>query len=161
MLETGMYKDAEIISMFKNLDRGGRMAGAVFRHPGIGSYSLQKVFFQIAEEAQGETVYVPRIDQEVGYSVIKEASDNLDQGIRKSSRLLSFGPMVGLAGDFDFDILAVVAARPDMEKAFAEELGGRELNRGFSGDSAYNKAYMELAAMDLTIIILCQLGMVT
>tara|TARA_Y100000310_G_C20703033_1_gene831869 strand:+ start:6453 stop:12347 length:5895 start_codon:yes stop_codon:yes gene_type:complete len=158
MKETGLYDDNDIDLMFEKMMKGEAVSGIVFRHPGIGPYSIQKTSFRVAGEmkteieeidgkkrkvkkfvpnykVQDSTIYMPENRVDLDLDILSESTDNLNQGVRQrvSAKVL-LGPMVGMAGDYDFDITGAMLLDPKLEKKVSSEL---------SGDSKYLKGYVE------------------
>ena len=158
MRETGLYADNDIDLMMEKLLKGEAISGILFRHPGIGPYSIQKTSFRIAGEMQtttemvdnkktrvkkfvpnyrvkDSTIYMPENRIDLDLDILDESYENLEQGVRhRVSSKVMLGPMVGMAGDYDFDITGAMFLDPKLEKKI-----GREL----AGDSDYLKGYVE------------------
>ena len=147
MRDTGLYDDNDIDLMFEKMMKGESVAGITFRHPGIGPYSIQKTSFRVAGEerfvdeivdgqkrkvkkfvpnynVKDATIYMPENRVDLDLDILDESTNNLDQGVRKNlSARVYLGPMIGMAGDYDFDITGAMLLDPKLERKVSQELG--------------------------------------
>jgi hypothetical protein len=174
---TGMHEQAGIdemrLRLLGNKKQGvmpGQVAGFIFRHPGIGPLSMQKVMYEIAEGASDATIYVPEVDFHVNLDILDEANSNLEQGIRKfrphqedildpitgkptgqKKKVMTsftFGPTQGMSMDFDFDTPGAGFYGPKLEAKIFEELDSRNRLPGQKGSrmeklQAYTRGVVE------------------
>lgn len=122
MSDLGIYNPAELSDMQKRFHAGEDVGGILERHPVFGEYSLQQVLMRKVKGSR------PQI-------AIPEAHLNVRMEGGKNSFNLVLGPMIGLGGDKDADIMAAIMAGPDTEKKIRKNL--------LSADSEYINEYTQ------------------
>ena len=143
MENLGIYSTNELKAMSDRFMAGEGIAGLLGRHPYIGPYSNQPTTMKLipGEEA------VAMFNEQVRRAIVAPGSIGMDEfkGIMSSpasikevakargisETLLRSSPMVGLAGDFDGDIVSVMLGSPDMQKKLTT----------LQNDAAYKSAY--------------------
>jgi len=133
-----MFKDLEklghdVTGMQKKFMAGERIAGMVARHPHIGPYSTQAVWFR---KIAGKEAVIA-MNTEVRNTVMAQGKlegNALRKFQRDGARRIAEGaaspillsPMIGMAADTDGDVISAILAGPQLEKNLATHLADPE-----------------------------------
>jgi hypothetical protein len=138
-----VYNKADIDFMEKTFMSGGKISGILGRHPYIGPYSSQAVQFQkvagdspvavVNEKMQRAIAIKGKLEGE-SLEKFKTGAANALRGDQKSlARMNQIGaemmgspirlsPFVGLAGDFDGDVISAMFAGPQLQKLLTSHM---------------------------------------
>lgn len=111
-LESLYGKDA-MAEMRGRFKAGEEVRGLVGRHPFIGPYSTNVVNFK--KIAGNEAIAM--INEKMQRATVSTA-----QGVEELGGLIRMSPMVGMAGDYDGDVISAVFAGPQLEQTLTDHM---------------------------------------
>jgi hypothetical protein len=136
--------DEHIEQMRKTFSGGGKIPGMIMRHPGIGPYSIVPTYFQKVSGAR-DVIVMPEIEtrgalgagqlspvEAEQFAALTKRALNQNEAARKIFKRqgitmldsLRLGPAVGLADDFDADIVSAIMVSPESQKLLEEQMAG-------------------------------------
>lgn len=110
MVESGLYQEQRsAMELMKTRFLSGQIVGGMIgRHPLLGEFSVQPIGMRMVE-GRSDLIVLPEITKNIRIAT--------EAGGEFTEKTLTFGPMVGLAGDKDADAYSAFLVSPNHEEA--------------------------------------------
>lgn len=126
MGEMGIYNPLELIDMQERFEAGQVVSGVMQRDPSIGPHSVQAVTMQKVENAERAAIF-----REQRFKAFATAGTGGENFAAEAAAAFAAGkgsdlrisPLVGMAGDFDADNVALMFAGPHLEESLRRKAG--------------------------------------